>query len=91
MATNTVITAVGGDAIHKKVALSYLKQGIGPESAIEKLKAVHYTVLVNDTKYKVNGASIASIITGFQLLAHQVQNGYASITKAKGLTFKEKK
>jgi len=88
MATNSYTQAVGGDATHQKVALSYLKQGISPITAMEQLKASNYVVNIAGVRYKIKASSIASIITGFQLMVHQVVQGKATITKAKGLSWK---
>lgn len=88
MATNTITIASGGDATHQKVALNYIKKGISPVTAMEQLRASNYEVNISNVRYKVKASSVASIIVGFQLMVHQVSSGKASVTKAKGLTWK---
>ena len=84
----TITTAIGGDATHQKVALSYIKQGLGPIDAMSALKLTNYIVNVGGTNYKVKASSVASIIAGFKLIEHQVTRGKATCTKTKGLQWK---
>lgn len=88
MATNTVVTAIGGDATHQMVALSYLKKGVSPMDAMASLKASNYRVAIKGVTYKIKASSVASIMTGFNLLTHQVTSGKATCTKTKGLVWK---
>ncbi len=83
-----IIQAPGGDKIHQMVALSYLKAGISPADAIVTLKESNYVVSIKGQQYKLKASAVASIITGFNLLVHQVISGRATCTKAKGLVFK---
>jgi len=84
----TISTAIGGDATHQKVALSYIKQGLGPIDAMSALKLCNYVVSIGGANYKVKASSVASIITGFKLIEHQVVAGKATCTKTKGLLWK---
>jgi hypothetical protein len=84
----SIIQAKGGDSYHQKVALNYLKQGITPLTAMEQLKASGYTVMFGTEKVKLQASAVASVMTGFIMAIHQVTSGHATLTKAKGLTFK---
>lgn len=86
--SNTINKAVGGDKTHQMVALSYMKQGTNPIDAMEQLKAANYVVSLNGSKYKIKASSVASIITGFNLMIHQITSGKATCTKAGGLKWK---
>jgi len=84
----TITTAIGGDATHQKVALLYIKQGLSPIDAMNTLKLCNFVVNIGGTKYKVKASSVASIMTGFRLIEHQVASGRATCTKTKGLQWK---
>lgn len=58
------VKAVAGDKVHQAVAIYYYKNGITPAEAIDTLKASNYLVQLSGTTYKLQGSSVASILTG---------------------------
>lgn len=85
-----VITkSIGGDQVHQKVALNYLKQNVTPSEAIKLLKESNYCVSIDGTTYKLQASSVASIMTGFNLVIHQISTGRATCTKSKGFQWKD--